>query len=583
MASQSATPVMATRSSLPLRFGIWNLGTVIIALLASVPIVTVVAMALIPDAGAGDIWRHLVSTVLFHYIVTTLGLMVGVGAGTLVIGTGTAWLVTMCRFPGRRIFEWALLLPMAVPAYVIAYIYTDTLEYSGPAQTLLRSWFGWTSGADYWFPEIRSLGGAIVMMTLVLYPYVYLLSRVAFLEQSVGALEAGRTLGRGPWRNFFQVALPLARPAIVVGVTLVLMETLNDFGTVDYFAVSTFTAGIFDVWLNMNSPSAAAGLASVLLLFVLVLIVLERHARRGQRFHHTTGTYQTLPGHRLGKGRALMAVVACALPVGLGFVLPASVLVKYALIHYQLTLDADFLTYTLNSLVLSVLAALAAVMVGSFMAYGLRLSGTPVIKGLTRLASLGYAVPGAVLAIGVIIPTAWLDNQVDAVMKETFGISTGLLLSGTIFALIIAYVVRFLALSLGTVEASLAKITPNMDDAARTLGHGPMSVLKRVHLPIMRGSILTAGILVFVDCMKELPMTVILRPFNFHTLATFVHEYASDELLAEASLAALTIVGAGILPVIILSLTITRSRPGSYPPAMTKFGAKSGAKSGAKP
>jgi iron(III) transport system permease protein len=262
----------------------------------------------------------------------------------------------------------------------------------------------------------------------------------------------------------------------------------------------------------------------------------------------------------------VIATLACALPILLGFVLPASVLVKYALVHYQLTLDAEYLTYTLNSLMLSVLAAVAAVLVGAFMAYGLRLSGTPAIRGLTRIASLGYAVPGAVLAIGVIIPTAWLDNQVDAVMRETFGISTGLLLSGTIAALVIAYVVRFLALSLGTVEASLAKITPNMDDAARTLGHGPWSVLKRIHLPMMRGSILTAGILVFVDCMKELPMTVILRPFNFHTLATFVYEYASDELLAEASLAALTIVAAGILPVIILSLTITRSRPGSLPP-----------------
>ncbi|MDH5748429.1 MAG: iron ABC transporter permease [Rhodospirillales bacterium] len=568
MVTRPASPVMGLSlkpgKKLRLRFDIWNLGTIVIAVLASVPIVTVIAMAVIPNAAVGDIWRHLISTVLFNYTVTTLGLMLGVGAGTLVIGTGTAWLVTMCRFPGRRIFEWALLLPMAVPAYVIAYIYTDTLEYSGPVQSILRSWFGWSSGADYWFPEIRSLSGAVAMMTLVLYPYVYLLSRVAFLEQSVCALEAGRTLGRGPWRNFFQVALPLARPAIVIGVTLVLMETLNDFGTVDYFAVSTFTAGIFDVWLNMNSPSGAAGLASVLLMFVLVLIILERHARRGQRFHHTTGTYKALPGHRLSRGRGVMASMACALPVLLGFVLPGAVLVKYALIHYQLTLDAEYAIYTLNSLTLSVLAAVVAVTIGAFMAYGLRLSGTPVMKALTRVASLGYAVPGAVLAIGVMIPTAWLDNLVDGVMTETFGISTGLLLSGTIVALVIAYVVRFLALSLGTVEASLAKITPNMDGAARTLGHGPFSVFKRIHLPIMRGSILTAGILVFVDCMKELPMTVILRPFNFHTLATFVHEYASDELLAEASLAALTIVAAGILPVIILSLTITRSRPGYY-------------------
>ena len=539
----------------------WSIGTVVVAVLASVPVVAVLIFALTPS---DDIWRHLAATVLPLYVRTTLGLAAGVALGTLVIGIGTAWLVTMCRFPGRRLFEWALLLPMAIPAYVIAYVYTDIFEYAGPVQEALRKAFGWTGKSDYWFPEIRSLGGAISMMTMVLYPYVYLLSRAAFLEQSVCVLEASRTLGRGPWRGFFSVALPLARPAIVIGLSLVLMETLNDFGTVDYFAVPTFTAGIFDVWLNMSNAPGAAQLASTLLIFVLVLIYLERSARWGRRYHHTTNRYKALPGYALRGGRAASATLACLLPVLFGFVLPAAVLAGYALGHYKESLDAAFLIHTANSLTLSSLAAVLAVVLGVFMAYGLRLSGTPVVRAAARLASLGYAVPGAVLALGVIIPTAWLDNTVDAFMRDTFGISTGLLLSGSIFAVTTGYVVRFLALSFGTVEASLAKVTHNMDGAARTLGQGPWATLCRVHLPLMRGSVLTAAILVFVDCMKELPMTMILRPFNFDTLATFVHQYASDERLAEGSLAALAIVASGILPVIVLSFTIGRSRPGHW-------------------
>ena len=537
----------------------WTLGTVLVALAASIPIAAVIGLALTPGES---VWGHLASTVLPLYIRTTLLLMAGVGLGTLVIGAGTAWLVTMCRFPGRRIFEWALLLPLAIPAYVVAYVYTDLLEYAGPVQEAVRASFGWTTKGDYWFPEIRSLGGAIAVMTLAFYPYVYLLSRAAFVEQSMCVLEVSRTLGHGPWRSAFRVALPLARPALVIGLSLVLMETLNDFGTVDYFAVATFTAGIFDVWLNMNSVSGAAQLASVLLLFVLVVIYLERRGRRGRRYHHTSARYRALPGYPLRGGPAALAALACLVPVVLGFAVPTGVLGSYALTHYADTLEADFLTYTANSLGLSSMAAVITVAVGIFMAYGARLRGGPVVTAATRFASLGYAVPGAVLAIGVVLPTAWLDNTVDGILDSVFGISTGLLLSGSVFVIILGYVVRFLALSFGTIEASLSKVTASMDGAARTLGAGPMATLRRVHLPVMRGSVLTAAILVFVDCMKELPMTVILRPFDFHTLATFVHQYASDELLAESSLAALTIVASGILPVVLLSRTIGRSRPG---------------------
>jgi iron(III) transport system permease protein len=537
----------------------WTLGTVAIALIAVLPIGAVIYIGLTPG---DDIWEHLASTVLSLYVGTTLMLMIGVGAGTLVIGVGTAWLVSMCRFPGKGIFEWALLLPMAMPAYVVAYVYTDIFEYAGPIQGALREIFGWTTKREYWFPEIRSLGGAVSMMTLVLYPYVYLLSRAAFMEQSVCVLEASRVLGRGPVRSFFSVALPLARPSIIIGITLVLMETLNDFGTVDFFAVSSFTLGIYDVWLNMNNVAGAAQLAGLLLVFVIALVLAERFARRKKRFHHTTSKYKALPGYRLrGKVRNL-AILACALPVILGFVLPSLVLAGYSLIYFEVAMNPEFLGYAFNSFMLSALTAVLAVAIGVFMAYGVRLRGERVLKVMVRLASLGYAVPGAVLAVGVLVTLGAIDNGVDEFMRETFGISTGLLLSGSITAVIFGYLVRFLALSFGTVEASLGKITPSMDGAARSLGHGPFSTLRRIHLPLIRGSVLVAAMLVFVDVMKERPLTVILRPFNFHTLATFVHQYASDEQLGEASLAALSIVGFGIVPVIILSLAIRRSRPG---------------------
>ncbi len=540
----------------------WTIGAFVTSALIAVPILTVLIFAFAPSE---QIWSHLASTVLPHYIMTTLVLMIGVGVGTLVIGTGTAWLVTMCRFPAQRLFEWALVLPLAVPAYVIAYVYTDLLEFAGPLQGLMRAIFGWESRQDYWFPEIRSLGGAISMMTLVLYPYVYLLARAAFLEQSVCVLEVSRTLGKTPWQSFRQVALPLARPAVIAGVSLVMMETLNDFGTVDYFAVATFTAGIYDVWLNMGSISGAAQLATVMLSFVIALIALERVARRGRRFHHTGTKYSTLPAMQLSGLKAWGATLACGLPILFGFVAPAVVLGNYSLSFYQETLNSDFLRNTMNSLLLASSSALLALVIGLFLAYAIRLHGSPWLRGTARIASIGYAVPGAVLAIGVIIPLSSLDNAIANTMRDTFGISTGLLLSGSVFAMVLGYLVRFLALSFNTVEASLGKITASMDGAARTLGHGPASTLARVHLPMMRSSILTAAILVFVDVMKELPMTMLLRPFDFETLATYVHQYASDELLEECALGALSIVAAGILPVIILSTAITRSRPGSRP------------------
>ncbi len=537
----------------------WTLGLFAVAIVVSLPLISIIGIALTP---APDVWRHLSETVLWSYLGNTLVLAVGVGVGTFLIGTSTAWLVTIYDFPGRKIFEWALLVPLAVPAYVIAYTYTDLLDYTGAVQGGLRSVFGWSSARDYWFPEIRSLGGAICMFTLVLYPYVYLLARSAFLSQSVGVMEVSRTLGRRRWQAFFAVALPMARPGIVVGVALALMETLNDFGTVDFFAVPTLTLGIFNAWFGMASIEAAAQLAVALLIFAGIVIGVERGARRGRRFQESRGSFKPLPGYPLRGARAAIAVVLCAVPVAFGFGVPAVVLLKYAVLHYSDSLSAAFFTAAWHSISLSGIAAVVAVAVGVFMAYALRLQHGRLLRGFAWIASLGYAVPGAILAVGAIVPVAWLDNAVDSYMRETFGISTGLVLSGTIFAVILGYVVRFLVLSLGAVESGLSKVTRNMDDAARSLGQGPWMMLRRIHIPMLRGSILTAGLLVFVDCMKELPMTLLLRPFNYETLATFVYQFASDELLEECAVGALTIVLVGIGPVVLLTRAIRRARPG---------------------
>lgn len=537
----------------------WLLISALTAALAAVPVLTVLGISLTPTL---DIWLHLASTVLPGYTANTLILFVGVGIGTTVIGVTTAWLVTMCRFPGWRSFEWALLLPLAVPSYILAFVVTDMLEFSGPVQGALRDMFGWQTVRDYWFPDIRTIGGAITMFSLTLYPYVYLLARSAFLQQSVCVLEVSRTLGRGGVASFFQVALPLARPAIVAGVALALMETLNDFGTVRYFAVNTFTTGIFDVWLSYNNAGGAAQIASVLLGFVVLLIALESISRRQQRFHHTSSKLRDLPGYRLSGWRKGAAFVACSLPILLGFVLPASVLSVYAAESFPETFGDRFLVDAGSSLVLAAVSAIVAVGVGLLLAYANRIRGGRLLAILTRLSVIGYAVPGAVLALGIIIPFGWLDNRVDAAMRDLFGISTGLLLSGTMVALVFAYVTRFLAVSFGAASSGLAKVTRNMDNAARMLGRTPFGALREVHLPLIRASVITAGLLVFVDVMKELPMTLILRPFGFNTLATRAYDYASDERLWEASLPALSIVLVGILPVILMSRALRDSRPG---------------------
>jgi iron(III) transport system permease protein len=538
----------------------WRALLLLTAGLIAVPVLVIVASLFL---GFSPVWQHLLDTVLRDYIVNSLLLMLGVGVGTLVLGVSAAWLTAMCEFPGRKLFSWALLLPMAMPAYIIAYTYTGMLDFAGPVQSALRAQFGWGFG-DYYFPEIRSLGGAICMLSLVLYPYVYLLVRVAFSEQSTAVLEASRSLGKGPWDTLFRVALPMARPAIVAGVSLALMETLADFGTVDYFGISVFTTGIFRTWYGLGELQTAAQLAAFLLLFVFVLFTLEQFSRRRLRFHPNAAQRKTRRIALQG-WRGWCACAAAMLIVTAGFALPAMQLGSWASSRLGETDTAVFLALVGNSFMLAAIASACCLLIALLLGYGKRLHPGALEQQAARVSSMGYAVPGTVIAVGVLIPFAWIDNRVDALMRDHFDISTGLLLSGTLVALVFAYVVRFLAVSLQTVDSGLARIRPSIDESARSLGKRPAQVLHRIHLPMLRGSLATALLLVFVDVLKELPTTLILRPFNFNTLAVRTYELASDERLADAALPALAIVLIGLLPVILMTRTGNAAAPNPTP------------------
>ena len=541
----------------PLSFSPLLLVSASVAALIGLPVASVLTN--IFSGGTAAVWQHLASTVLADYVFSTLWLCLGVGAGVIVVGVATAWLTAMHDFPGRRVFEWALVLPLAVPAYVLAYVYTDFLQFVGPLQSWLRETFGWRK-ADYWFPDVRSLGGAIAMFIFVLYPYVYLLARTAFIERASGMLEAARTLGLGPWRSFFRVSLPLARPALAAGAALALMETLADYGTVSYFGVQTFTTGIYRAWFSLGDRIAAAQLAAALLGFVVVLLLAEQLSRGRARFNNTTGRTRPQAGRKLTGGKAALAVLICALPLVAGFLLPAALLLRLALTEGDAQFGRFFVGLAGNSFALAGVTSLIAVALAVLLAYGARLSKGVVATSLNRLVGLGYAVPGSVIAVGVLIPVTRLDHWLLAQWQLWFGSNPGLLLTGGMAALVYAYLVRFLAVALQAVSSSLGKVTPSMDEAARSLGCAQGETLRRVHLPILRGSLFTAGLLVFVDVMKELPATLVMRPFNFDTLATQAYTLASDERLAEASTASLAIVAVGLLPLILLSRQIARSR-----------------------
>ncbi len=528
-------------------------------LIAAVCVLPMLAVALAAVTGGTDTVSHLWQTVLPRYAGTTIVLVLLVSLGTFTIGVGAAWLVTMTRFPGVRILEIALVLPLAFPAYVLAYAYTFVLDHPGIVQSTLRDVMGW-GPRDYWFPEVRSVGGAAAMLTLVLYPYVYLLARAAFLQQSSAAFLAARALGKSAWLAFWRVSLPMARPAIAGGVLLAVMETIADFGTVAYFGVQTFATGIYTSWFSMADRAAAAQLALCLLGFALVLAVLERLQRGAAKYHEPGKRHVSMPPAELTGWRAGAALALCLMPVVFGFALPVVILLEMGLGSEQDLLSRRYVGFIRNSVMLAGIAAvvtlLAAITVGFFQ----RLQPGRASAATAYVARLGYAVPGGVIAVGLLVPFAAFDNALDAFMRANFEISTGLLVTGSIWLLIAAYMVRFLAAALGAYEGGQATVHANMDAAARSLGQTPVGTLRRVHLPILTPSLLTALLIVFVDVMKELPATLIMRPFNFDTLAVQAYRLASDERLEGAAVPSLVILAAGLLPVILICRQVGRQR-----------------------
>lgn len=563
--------VLRSLTSLPERVQAWRgrrrtspgwtviVGAIVAVML--VPVATILALALAP---AENIWPHLARTVLPQSLLDTVLLMAGVGSLTLVTGTACAWLVTMYRFPGRALVDRLLVIPLAMPTYIVAYCYTELLDYGGPVQTAMRSAFGWKTAQDYLIPvpQIRSLPGAIFVLASVLYPYVYLSARASFVQQSVCALEVARTLGRTSLGAFRAVALPLARPALAAGLALALMECLNDLGAVQYLGVQTLTASIYATWLQRANLGGAAQLAAVMLLFVAALFAIEHWARGGAQIHATTNRHRSIPFQDIEGWRGYLAGGLAVLPFVGGFLVPFLVLVRHAWTHAGGALEGGFLRAAANSLVLSTASAVLAIALALTLGYARRVAANGFTRPAVRLAGLGYAIPGTVLAIGLLIPLAHLDNWLDAASRAGLGKPLGLLLSGTLFAVTLAYVIRFLAVALGSIEAGLARISPNLDAAARALGETALSTLWRVHLPMLMPALGAAGLLVFVDSMKELPATLLLRPFNFETLATHVYGFAALEQFEDAALGSLAIVFAGLIPVLLLHKAVAGGRAG---------------------
>ena len=525
---------------------------------AALCVAPIIAAALAALGGDLTTWRDVLSSVLPRYTITTLILVCIVAFGTAVIGTGSAWFVTVYKFPGVRWLEVALALPLAFPAYVMAYAYTDLLDHPGAVQSLLRDLTGW-GPRDYWFPEIRSLGGAAMMLTFVLYPYVYLLARASFRQQSSNAFLVARTLGRAPMRAFWRVALPMARPAIMGGVLLAVMETIADYGTVAFFNVQTFSTGIYQAWFSVGDRAAAAQLALCLLFFALLLAGLERAQRgKAQRAGRGGARFEVLAKPELKGWKGWGAFALCMVPVMFGFVIPVVMLSVMAAGSGHSINESVYLGLMLNSVTLASIAAVLTVLGAILIGFRARTLPGRTSRGLVVCAGLGYAVPGGVIAVGLMVPLAGLDNAIDAFMEARFGIDTGLLITGSIWLMVLAYMARFMAAALNAYDSGMATVPAHYDAIARSLGQGAGRLLWRVHLPVARTSVLTALLIVFVDVMKELPATLILHPFNFQTLAVRAHRLASDERLAEAAVPSLTLVAFGLIPVLILCRALGR-------------------------
>lgn len=535
----------------------WSLAALGAVALVVLPIVSIFVGAL---GSRSDTWDHIASTVLADYVVNTTVLMVGVGALAGGLGVASAWLVTMVEFPGRRTFEWALILPLAIPTYIMAYTYAELLGYGGPVQWLALQFIEPATAREF-RSALMSVGGVTVIIALALYPYVYLTTRASFLQQSGGVLETARSLGQGPWATFFRVALPLARPAIVAGSILVLMEVLNEYGAVAYYGVPTFTTGIFRAWASLGDLDAAVRLSGILLLFVFVVILLERAQRGRARFDMARGGERPARRMEPGPGGKALAFGACAVPVGLGFVLPSVQLASWAVATLPELVERGFASLALNSFSLAVGTSILAVAVSLLIVYAVRLAPSRLLAFGSRLASLGYTVPGAVIAVGVMVPFLWLDERIAGVVEALGGGPVGLVLTGTVGALVFAYVVRFLAVALKPTEAGFERVCGSLDETARSLGQPPFRTLRTVNLPLLRGTLLAAGLLVFVDVLKELPLTLLLRPFDFDTLATTAYQLAEDELVAQSAHPALLIVLTGLIPVLLLNRYFNRQGP----------------------
>jgi len=529
----------------PLRTGLWSIGTLLVAVPVALPLVVVVAA--IP--GSGGSWDHLWETVFAEYLFNTVSLMGLVGVVVVLLGVGSAWLVATRDFPGRSWISVALMLPLACPAYVVGYVYAELLEFSGPVQTGLRALTGWEAG-DYAFPTVRSLAGAGFVLGVVLYPYVYLLVRASFMAQSRALTEAARTLGVGPFDAFRRVALPVARPAIAGGAALALMETAADLGVVEYYGVPTLTTGIFRTWYALGEHDAALRLAGWLFVVVAVLVLVEHFARRGEGANPVSRD-RGAGLQRVSGPRGWLMTVVCLIPVLAGFGIPATVLV---ILHFETgdpLFGRSFMQFATNTLLVGGIAAGIACAGALWLAYAARLGGSWLQQAALRLATLGYALPGTVLGVGLLLPLTSLDRSL-ATLMESAGWTPRLLLTGTAAALVLAYVARFMTVAFNSTQAGLLQVHPHVDDAARSLGAGPLQVLGRIHVPLVRPALLSGLLLVFIDVVKELPATLILRPFNFETLATRVYRLASDERLAEASTAALVIVAVGLVPTVLL-------------------------------
>ncbi len=524
----------------------WSAGAVLIAVLVVLPIGAILWMALNP---VENVWPHLMATTLPRYMANTLILTLSVGALSAAVGTGAAWLTTMYRFPGSRWLQWLLLFPLAIPAYVGAYALVDFLEYAGPVQTALRDAFGWESARDYWFPQIRSRWAAVVVLAAALNPYIFLLARAAFREQSGCSYEVARALGAGPFARFWRVGLPLARPAIAAGAAIVMMETVSDFGVMDYFAVQTLTTGIFTTWLEMGNAGGAAQIAMVILGLVLALVALEKIGRSRIRFYRLSRQQRPVQPIPLTGMAAAAATLLCLLPFAVGFVLPVGVLLGHALANPAAWVAPGLVEALTNTLFVGGTAAAATVLAALFLVYGVRLTARPLPRLLMPVSTIGYAAPGAVLGVGLLIPMATVDNAVADGIYGLTGWDPGLMMTGTAFAVIFAYAVRFFAIAQGAADAAMGRVSPSLPMAARSLGRTAGGALREVYVPLIRGSVGTALLLVFVDCVKELPATLLLRPFNYNTLSTRVYEQASLEQIADAAPAAMLVIGVGLAAV----------------------------------